>query len=211
MTLPLFGRVSEASYLIPAGVGLWVFRRLSAPLKIVAVLALLTCIVVAIEIIAAYLIHYNNFVTNFFEMVEFVVIVIAYFLYVRNRNSRLILISLSVPVIAVFLIKLPHLYNPSVIAENTSVVSRLALVALSLVALQSVMDSGTERVVDVPFFWVVFGVMLYSAGTIMVFGLADRLLKIGLPYFEMGWRVNWLLNIAANLFYTEAFLCRRQL
>jgi hypothetical protein len=59
-------------------------------------------------------------------------------------------------------------------------------------------------------FWVAMAVALYSAGTLILLGLSNDLLKLGVPYFKAGWVFNWSLLIIANLFYAKAMLCKQQ-
>jgi len=188
---------------------MWRYRKLSAPIKIIAILIVLVCLESALEIVAAHVLHYSNFVSNSFEIVEFGMLWAAFGLYVTDRRTRLLFAALAAPFIILFFLRLPSMYNPAVVAEETSVVSRVILIALSVITLHSLLERGTSNIVSVPMFWVLLGVLLYSAGTMVVMGLANRLLKLGVPYFEMAWRVNWLLLVVQNVLYTKAFLCNQ--
>jgi hypothetical protein len=208
MEFPLLGQIAVASGYVPVVVGFWRFRKLSRAMKVIAVLVALACIEFVFEEIATRWLGYNAFVSDYYEFVEFCMLWAVFSMSVSKRISRFILFPLGLAYIIVFLARLPSVHNTAAISTEISVISRVCLVAMSLVALYSTVEETTTRVVDIPVFWVLLAVVLYSAGTLMVFGLGNEILRLGARYFDTARRVNWSLNIVANLFYTKAFLCK---
>jgi hypothetical protein len=101
-------------------------------------------------------------------------------------------------------------YDPDHIDSAMAIVSRILLIVMSLVTLQAAMRDEQSHLTARPIFWVVIGVILYSSGTMLVFGLSNQLLKLGETYFIVAWHVNWSLLIIANLAYTRGMLCKSQ-
>lgn len=208
MTYPILAHVSAASYSIPASIGIWRFRRLEKPMKLLAILAVLACIQLGVEFLVAKWIHNNSAETDYYEFVEFWFLWAVYFVFLPKKGYRLLLILLGTLFAATWIIRISCSPDTIGMGSSVNIASRIVLVAVSLVALYSLVTTGTSRLVEVPVFWVAMGVILYSAGTVMVVGFGPRLLKLGMPYFEMAWRINWLLTIAANLLYAKGLLCR---
>lgn len=210
MAYPSFSNISAATYAIPAGVGIWRFRKLNKPMKVLVFLTVIACLELGVEFSVAYWKHYNNFVSTYYEFVEFCLLCSIFFMFIDRRGSRVALIALASVYVVIWVIKIPTFYNPAIVAGDVEVLSRIFLVTLSLITLQSILDLGTARLIDTPVFWVVAGVVLYSAGTLLVMGLSTQLMKFGRAYFLAAWDINWALNIVTNLFYTKAFSCKQQ-
>jgi hypothetical protein len=89
-----------------------------------------------------------------------------------------------------------------------AMMARSFLIVMSAVTLWSLIRDEHSVLLEQPVFWVVAGVTVYATGTIVVLGLSNYLLELGLPYFAAAWYLNWCLLIAANIFYTKGLLCR---
>jgi hypothetical protein len=74
--------------------------------------------------------------------------------------------------------------------------------------LQSLLADSSVRLVEKSLFWVVSAVLLYSAGSMVVIGLSDRLLRANYWLLYVAYHVNWALEISANLLYSKALLCK---
>jgi ABC-type transport system involved in multi-copper enzyme maturation permease subunit len=100
--------------------------------------------------------------------------------------------------------------DPDHINSGMAMISRTFLIVMALVTLQSAIKDEKLHLLERPVFWVVMGVVLYSAGTLLVVGLSNQLLELGVPYFVVAWHINWSLLIIANLLYTKGMLCKSQ-
>lgn len=189
---------------------MWRFRNLNRGMKILALLCILACIEFVLELVMASLLHYNTFVTDYYEFVELCVVCSVFLISAVNRSVRLIVLLMGVGYVVYWLFNIPSPYSQEVISGNTSIVSRMVMVAMSVVMMYSVSLHRPGRMIGAPIFWMSLGVLLYNSGSVVVFAFADILLKIGLPYFSAAWNINWILNIAAYLFYSQAFLCKQQ-
>jgi len=207
MPAPIFAYVCEASHLIPAAVGVARFKRLTNPMRILAIFTILACFQMIVAYIAAIWKHNNIFLDDYFALIEFSMLLGVYYFSVRRRSSRILLVVFGVTYFIIWMARVPLSGGPISIGGNMAVIGRIILIILSLVVAQETLRGETIQILEKPVFWVIVGVIMYTAGTLMIFGFSDDLLKSGIVYFEMAWRINWTLMIAANLFYTKAFLC----
>jgi hypothetical protein len=58
-------------------------------------------------------------------------------------------------------------------------------------------------------FWVGAGIIIYSAGSIFIFALFNKMLEISADRLRMVWHINWSLMIISYLFYARSFLCKK--
>jgi hypothetical protein len=207
MAVPIFAYVCEASHIIPAAVGVVRFNRLTNPMRILAIFTILACFQFIVAFVAALWKHNNIFLDDYFALIEFSMLSGVYYFSVSAKTSRGLLFAFGVIYFIIWMAKVPLSGGPISIGGNMAVIGRIILIILSLVVAQETLREETIQILEMPVFWVIVGVILYAAGTIMIFGFSDHLLKSGIVYFEMAWRINWTLLIAANLFYTKAFLC----
>ncbi len=211
MKYPILVYVCTAALFVPPIVGVFRFRRLSGSMKLMAALTIFACIELGFEYLVPYLKHPNIFVSDYYEFIEFCTLWAVFSMSVQNRRTRIILGTRGTGFALYWLLHIPSPESQDVISGTTPVVSRVVLVAMTLVTIHALVALGTKRVIEAPIFWVAFGVLLYSAGTLMVMGLGNQILRLGKPYFDAAWQINWLMNIVANMFYTKAFLCKQQL
>jgi len=207
MAIPIFAHVCEASHLIPAVVGVARFKRLTNPMRILTILAGLAILQAIVAYLVARRLQTNIFLDDYFALIEFSMLFAVYYFSVTARNSRILLVVFGVTYVVIWMARVPLSDGPISIGGNMAVIGRIILIILSLVVAQETLKGETIQIFEQPVFWVIAGVIMYSAGTLMIFGFSDNLLRSGIVYFEMAWRINWTLMIAANLFYTKALLC----
>jgi hypothetical protein len=208
MPFPVFGEICLLTYVIPAVVGIIRFRKLAYPMRILSAL----CVVALLEIILARFVGHlrikNYFVSEFYMVVEVTFIYAVYYLYATSLKQKLMI---ATPGILFFLIWLGTMLfspGPQQIGGGMSVVSRLFMIAASLMMLQSLIADSSSRLIERSLFWMVIAVLLYATGSMVVIGLSDRLLKDNYWLLYIAYHINWALLIAANLLYSKAFLCK---
>ncbi len=211
MTYPVLAYVDIASLPIPVAVGVWKYRTLNKSMRVFAVLSVLACIDLVAEILLAYVLHYNSFLTSYYEFIELLMLGSVFYFSLGNRRSRVLVVSLAGIFTVFWLSQIPSFYNPAELVGSTQVVSRISLIFMSLTTLYSINEGRTARMIDIPVFWAAFGVLLYSAGTLVTVGLGNQILTMGRNYLAVAWSTNWLLGTASNLFYAKAFLCRQEI
>jgi hypothetical protein len=97
---------------------------------------------------------------------------------------------------------------PGQINNEMAVTSRIFIIVASIVIVQVLMKKTNTLLIDEPVFWVSTGSILYSTGVLLIFGLINELINIGMFYFYVAWHINWSLAIVANLMFTWSFYCR---
>jgi hypothetical protein len=207
MAIPLFGEISAATNIIPAGAGIIRFKRLSKSMRFLAILSILACLQIVASYLAALWRQNNLFLDDYYAFIEFIMVWSVYYFSTERRNSKLVLTAFGVVFLVTWLFKVPLYDGPVPIGGTMAVIDRILLIVISLVAAQEVLRGEATHILEKPIFWVVMGILMYATGTIMIFGFSDVLLKSGLAYFNMAWHINWALSIAANLFYTKALMC----
>ncbi len=208
MAIPIFAHISAASNLVPAAVGLRNFRKLRAGMRFLAFLSVLACLQLVAENIVGYLYKNNYFLADYYTVVEFSLLTAVFYFSAKSKVSRAILVVLFVAFLVYWVINITHRPDSQSINTNLAMVSRVFLIAIALVGFQGVLAEGTASISRLPVFWVSFAVAIYSAGTLVLFGLSNDLLRMGLIYFEVAWYVNWVLLIVVNLMYSKGMLCR---
>ncbi len=208
MAIPVFAHISAASNLIPAAVGVKNFRNLQKGMRFLALLCVLACLQLVGELVVGYVYKNNYFLADYYNLAELTLLGAVFYFSTKSKASRVILGLLFAGFLAYWLVDMIHKTNPEYINSNLAMVSRVFLIAMSLVGFQNALAGGTAAMSRVPVFWVSFAVVLYSAGTLLLFGLSNQLLAMGVVYFEIAWYINWVLLIVVNVMYSKGMLCR---
>jgi hypothetical protein len=208
---PVFGQICVATFLVPAAVGIIRFRNLGKATRILAILSFAACLQIVGGEIASWITKSNYLVTDIYRGVEAFLLCAFFYYCVEEDRRRRLLKGMGFVFAFVWIMDLIFLRTPGQINSNLAIVSRLFLIAMSSVALSTLLDDDSKDPIIKPVFWAAAGVVLYSAGTLVTLALSNYLLKLGMPYFEAGWRVNWTLLILSNLLYTKAMMCNYQM
>ena len=96
---------------------------------------------------------------------------------------------------------------PNKIDPIENILGKAVIIIYGILFLYNELKLTTKLISQEPIFWVAAGSLLYSGGTIIIFGLGDVLTNLGSAYFVMAWYINFILVIIANIVYTKAFLC----
>ena len=199
--------VAAGSFVLPAGVGLARFKRLRRWMKLFAVVMTLTMLHVAAQVIVPYFGYSNYFLINNYVAIECALFLAVFYLATELGRSRALLGSGIVFILAFWI------YDAVFLADARQLNNPLSAAASSLIAIAGagalfeLTRDTTTPLTTRPLFWVGAGAVLYSAGTLFILGLSNRLLALGIEYFVAGWYVNWVLTIISNLMYTKGLLC----
>jgi hypothetical protein len=200
--------ISAASNLIPAAVGIIKFRRLERGMQFLALLCVLACVQLVAENVVALIFTNNYFLVDYYTIVEFSLLAAVFYFSIDSKFSRQMIAVLFSAFFIYWSINMVQRPDPQEINTKLAMVSRVFLIAVSLVGFQYSLKEGSSVMSKMPIFWVSFAVVLYSAGTLIVFGLSNQLLKLGRPYFDIAWHINWGLLIVVNLMYSKGMICR---
>lgn len=210
MPNPIFGYVHLVSYSVPAIVGIKKFSALSKAIRVLTVLCILACINIATQYLLGLLRVRNYFITDYYSVLEVSLLSTVFYFSVGPRGVRHVLMALGVFYALIWVVDMIWLRDPNYINSGLAIISRTFLIVMCLITLQAALQDERSHLRERPVFWVVIGVILYSAGTLVVVGLSNQLLRLGESYFVAAWHVNWALLIIANLFYMMGMLCKSQ-
>ena len=211
MSIPALGYIYLVASLVPVSVGLFRFRSIARPMKILTLLCVLSVVTAVTEFVMGQLKINNRFIANNYVPLEVLLITLIYFLSTRTSKYRKILVGSFILFVVVWITDKVFFDIPNQTNSEMALVSRLFLFYLSLLMISAASRDVTTRLSDKPIFWVAAGVILYSTGTFIGAGLGTRLLNLNVSFFVIAWHINWSLLIVANLLYTKALLCKSQM
>lgn len=208
MKIPALAHISALTYLIPFFAGIWQFKRLDRSMKIFFLLCVLSLIGVAVEFVLSLKYINNLFISNYYFFLDSLLLSVIYSYSIDDKRTKRIILILTILFIVVWFVDKLVFALPDELNSEMAVASRVFIVVASIVIVLAVMKKTDSLLIDRPIFWVSTGYVLYSAGVLLIFGLSNELLKIGMLYFSIAWHINWSLAIVANLMFTKGFLCR---
>jgi len=210
MAIPVFGQIHAVSFLIPAAAGIKRFSKLSRAMRLLTILCVLACIDIAVQLLVAFGGMKNYFLSDYYRVIEVTLLCVVFYLSSVSKGTRIVLRALGILFVVIWIVDMFYFHDPHRMNSTMAMTSRTFLIVMSLVTLQSAIEDERSHLLERPVFWVVMGVVLYSAGTLLVVGLSNQLLALGKVYFDVAWHINWSLLIIANLLYTKGMLCKSQ-
>jgi hypothetical protein len=208
MPVPFLAYICFWTYLIPVVIGLIRFRKLTFPMRILFVLCVLAFVEISITWYVAHMKIKNYFIDDFYMVVEVLFIYAVYYVSAVPCKNKLIIATLGVLFFLIWLATMVVAYNPDQIGGGISIIERVFLIAGSLITLQSLMADSSSKLVEKSLFWMVVAVLLNATGTLVMVGLSDSLLKTNYWLLYVAYHINWSLDIAANVLYSKALLCK---
>jgi hypothetical protein len=210
VSIPLLGYIYFGFSFVPVVVGLFRYRKMSTPMRLLTALCALAVVNVVTSLILGRMKINNQLIANVYVPVELILITSVYYLStVAGRSKRVLLGSASLFVF-VWLVDVTFFEPLTEMNSTMAAISRLFLIAQSFMMITVVSRESAVQMSKSAVFWVASGVILYSTGTFIVAGLGNRLLEIDVSLFVVAWHINWMLLIMANLLYTKGMLCEYQ-
>ncbi|HTX18293.1 MAG TPA: hypothetical protein VMG34_06510 [Bacteroidota bacterium] len=209
MQAPLISYVAMGSSLVPVAIGYFRFRRLSFAMK----LFLGYCIVASAQIAGEYwlALHHmpNAFLANLGLGLEPFYFCIVYAVALGDGSPRR-LVLLAGLCYGLFWVpeRILHEIPSPQIDETVGIVSRIAIVAMSAIALHNTARRTTTLLTDEPLFWVTTANLVAATGVVFVIVEGNELLQMGMHYFQAAWELNWSLLMLSNLLYSRGFFCK---
>jgi hypothetical protein len=100
-------------------------------------------------------------------------------------------------------------FEPFSLADDwTATISKVLQIAFSGYLLVDVVKESEIAWTNDPRFWVAAGTIIYSAGSLFLFALFNKMLQISTERFMIIWPLNWVFMIISYLLYTRGFLCK---
>jgi hypothetical protein len=180
-------------------------------MRVLAVLSILGCVQVVGELLIGKINRNNYILSDIYRIIEVSLLCAVFHNSVIGRRPRFLLKILGTMFAAIWALDMLFFVEPNRIDSGMAMIARSFLIVMSAVTLMAVAgETKTPNLDSQPILWVILGVVLYSSGTLVVLGLSNVLLKLGVEYFVVGWHLNWTMLIAANILYARAMLCKNQ-
>jgi hypothetical protein len=196
--MPILITISAVLTAIPVIAGIMVIRQLDKPMLWLLVylsLALLTEL-------SSYLFYSNEidraWILHIFTVIEFILLTAIYAFWQKQRNYKWAILF-TIPVFVC--IWLSAKLSWEVWAQFDNYTASFAALLLNLLAILMLYQLNEETPIDLmrePRFWVSLAILVYFTGNILNFALYN---------LAFAWRLNAVVNVAAHILYTGAFLC----
>ena len=190
-------------------VGGFRYRSLPQPLRLLEYLLVFAFIMTIIEWILASQSINTLWAAHISTIVEFVIVLIIFSFWMRHDLSRLVSFGCLIGFIIFWIIS-KLLFEPfSQFDGWTAAVSKIIQITFSsILFVEVIKDSDLDWSKD-PRFWVAAGIIIYSAGSLFLFALFNKMLLISPDRLKFVWSLNWIFSIISNLLFARAFLCKK--
>ena len=205
---PLMAYFSAASFLVPASVSLFFWKKLNVPLKILSVFFCFSVIHEIVTFVLGFMHMHNQFLSNFYQLVEFSCFIYLYFRWSQNSKLKDAMQYVGLAYLIFWLINKTYYEDATVFNDIIATVALFILLVTSIIVLRNVLQNTSIPLTDQTMFWIASGVLLYSSMTIILLTMSNTILEMGMSYFDALWHINWVSTIIANLFFTRSFWCK---
>jgi hypothetical protein len=190
-------------------VGGFRYRILPRPLRILVWLIVFNVGETAIEwTLASFSIH-NLWISHINTLVEFFFMVLLFSSWVKQKRIRLVLLVCFMTFIVLWITS-KFSFEPFTHIDGwTATLSKILQVVFSIVLLLDVVKEVEIIWTNDPRFWVAAGIIIYSAGSLFMFALFNKMLMVSPDRLRFVWSLNWILMIVSNLLYVRGFLCKK--
>lgn len=208
MKIPLFAHVAAGFYFFPAAAGMIRWKRLNMHLKLFALFCVYSIIHIIAEFILGRLGIANQFLSNIYRLLQIECI---FFLYHHWLQDTVVKNGIKISALLYFIFwifdTIAHPF-PNEFREPIAVVANILMLVSSLIVIENLFRTTQDSIFAHSVFWISSGLILYTAGTIVVLTMSNTILKMGIEYFNVLWHINWGFTIIANVFFTRSFLCK---
>jgi hypothetical protein len=209
MRIPILFYITQLVKIIAALVGGFRYRNLPRSLKILEWVIIVGLVEVGVQwILASHKIN-NLWTAHLYTLFEFICVVLMYSAWMKERQNQVMLI-VCLSAFILFWIVSKFTFEPfSRLDGWTAAISKILQITFSIFILVAIIKESDLVWTKDSRFWVGAGIIIYSAGSIFIFALFNKMLEISADRLRMVWHINWSLMIIANLFYARSFLCKR--
>ncbi len=209
MKLPVLVYISLLIEIVAGLVGGFRYRNLSHPLKILEWLIIVSILEAGLQwILASYNIR-NLWTSHFYTLIEIAFLVFIYSSWTKKREYRLML-WLCLSAFIVLWVVSKFTFEPLSLLDGwTAAVSKVLQITFSAMILVDIVKESDVVWTSDSRFWVVAGIIIYSAGSLFFSALYNVMLQVSPDRLIVIMSMNWILMIVTYLFYARAFLCKR--
>jgi hypothetical protein len=191
--------------------GIWKFRYISKPLKLMVWNICLTFIGTSIErIMGMYHIH-NLWVINISGFIETIILLFVFFLCQKIKVQGYIIKAALFLYVLIWVIGKFTFEPITEFGDITDIISSSYQIVFGVVLLIQVLGDNSVAWKNDGRFWLTIGIILYAASTIFLFGMFNNLLVSSIELLKKIWPWNWIMIIVSHLFFLRAFLCKPEI
>jgi hypothetical protein len=201
--------VSAASHIAPAAAGVWFWKRLSLPMRVLTLFFSFTVLITIAELVLALLGIVNVFLSNIYRLAEFISLMYFFRYRVHHSTYRDGMTMLSMVYVVLWFTEVSFDPFPKHYNEFINVLSNILLLAVSVAVLFYLFNASNRKLALQSAFWICIGTILNCSGTVIIYSMGSTILSMGVDQFTMMWHFNWGSNIAANILFARSFLCQQ--
>jgi hypothetical protein len=184
------------------------YRSLTRPLRILEWLAIISVIEAIGKLILISFGVHTLWVSHFYTPAEFALIVFMYSCWIKLPHVRLILF-VCFAVFIIFWIICKWTLEPFTLADDwTATFSKVFQIIFSAYLLVELVKDSDIEWTNSPLFWVTTSIIIYSAGSLFMYALYNKMLQESFVRLRFVMSLNWILMIISNLFFIKGFLCK---
>ena len=185
------------------------YGNLQRSLKILEWLIIISILEVGVQWYLASLHIRSLWTSHFFTLIEIAFIFLIFSFWMRQRKNRLILLSFFLAFVVFWIISKFTFEPLSLTDDLTDAISKFLQITFSAYLLVMIVMESNVIWTDDPRLWVVAGIIIYSAGSLFMAALFNKMLQISYDSLRLVMSMNWILMIISNLFYVRGFLCKK--
>lgn len=177
-------------------------------MKVFTIFAVLGCLIVTTEIILGRFGINNLFLINIYWLMQVECFVYIYIKRIQKRSYSDILQVIGMLYLLLWMYDFSFDSFPDRFNEFFMASGNIFLIIITVLMFYEIFPVGDKKMSEYSIFWIGIGVIIYSASTVIVFTMSNKLLEIGIQYFNMLWHINWGFTIISNVLFARSFTCK---
>jgi hypothetical protein len=209
MKVPVLGQIAALSFSMPVLIGASLYRKIGYQGRYFFYYCLIMAMSVCGEAVFTRMRFANSSLMKAVLVVQVISTVIVFCVLIKRRQLRKLALFLLMFFLTISAAHYLFTTTAEAFNEVDMFTSGIIYLLLGGILVQVATNVYELPYLKNPLFWIGSSILIYNAGTILIFTFANLLLKYGLKYFEIGWYVTWSLEIVSNGLFAYAFSCFR--
>jgi hypothetical protein len=208
MKIPIFAHIAAGTYLIPAFVGVRYWKNQNKYMKIFTVFFVYSIVSIIAEFIFGRMGISNQILSNIFRLIQLECVLFLYSGWTQQMHLKDGLKIAGLLYLVFWSLDVSFLPFPKEFREHIATAANSIMLVASVIILGHLVKISEKSITQYSVFWIAIGIILYSAGTIVVLTMSNTILSMGKDYFDLLWHINWGFTIIANVIFARSFLCK---
>jgi hypothetical protein len=208
MHLPTIAYIAGVTCVLPAIASVVRYKSLTSPMKVMTGLFVMYASVVAVQYWLGQKGIQNLWIGQIHTLVEFSLFTLVFSMWVGPGTLQRILRWSIAAYTVIWCILKVTIEHPGQFDNYSGSMAKLILMGLATYTIRISFQNIESNLLTYARVWVSAGILLYSAGTLLILAASNQILKLSPEGFLTLWHVNWSMLILSNLLYSRAFLCK---